>query len=689
MALPAAEAGPLPRPGAMRGLARLTIAFAVVGLAAVAAWVGARRWAADPDRAWLADESSAAWIVADEPLRLRRRRLGVFTTSFRKSVIVAQAPARAELEVKAFRRCEVFVDGRPAAALEAPATWKVTVRKDPLGKAALRFDLAPFLAPGEHEIELRVANDNAPPAVLAKCPELNLATGAGWNALRSSGVWAPASLASAERLPELSASFPSSVEGLAATSPILALAFAAAAGAAVFATRRPRSLAGRFPPAASAVRWTLLWAWALLAANNVLRVPAHVGFDAAQHFDYVRYVAVRGTIPLPSEGWQMFQSPLYYLLSAPLLLVLEWIFEPLTALKLLRILPLACAAAQVEVCFRAARRVFPRRAGLQAAATLVGGLLPMNLYASQGLGNEPLAALLAGLLFVKLLDFFPAREAGPSRHDVSLAGGLLGLGLLAKATALLWAPISAAVVIWACRRARRPAIAAATRCALLFGVASLTGGWYYARNWIAIGQPFVGGWDRAREIVWWQDPGFRTPGDFLRFGTSIVHPVYATTAGFWDALHSTLWADGYLSGMIDYASRPPWNYSLLAAGAALALLPLGAIAAGAAAPLVRPEQDRAGALALATAAVGIHVAAIAALFAALPIYSTGKASYLAGTTPCLAILAAGGFDLIARSPAVRRLGRARTRWLVRPVVAGALGAWAAAAYGAFFVLGAS
>jgi hypothetical protein len=65
---------------------------------------------------------------------------------------------------------------------------------------------------------------------------------------------------------------------------------------------------------------------------------------------------------------------------------------------------------------------------------------------------------------------------------------------------------------------------------------------------------------------------------------------------------------------------------------------------------------------------------MADLFIGLPVYSTVKASYMSGLTPCFAILAAAGLEPVARSrPA-------------RAIVHGALAAWAASAYLAYFVV---
>ena len=195
----------------------------------------------------------------------------------------------------------------------------------------------------------------------------------------------------------------------------------------------------------------------------------------------------------------------------------------------------------------------------------------------------------------------------------------------------------------------------------------------YVRNWIELGTPFVGGWDPSRGFAWWQEPGLRMPRDFAVFGEALVRPIYAATTGFWDGLYSTLWLDGFLSGMTRLEAAPPWNYDLVLATAPLALPLTLACVAGAAGALRRDAPWRAPRL-FAGACLALYLAAMLHLFATLPVYSTVKASYTLGLLPCYGVLAAAGAAPLLR----KRASRA--------VVAGGAAAWAVAAYGGYFAL---
>jgi hypothetical protein len=573
---------------------------------------------------------------------------------------VPASPARdAVLTVRALRLAEVVLDGR--SVFTSPRDLRVW-------KSPHRVPLHLDASERPRELRITVVNESGPPALLAAAPAIGIATGPGWEALKERyTAWAPARVAE-PRLADLSRQFPRADEALRALAPALAgvllLVVAGVAGS------RLRARAVLSP---SAFRWLLLAAYGALAANNIWKLPLGVGFDAPAHVDYVTYLAEHRRLPLASEGWQMFQPPLYYVLSTLFLwMPARFFLGEDAALHLLRLLPLACGAAQVELAYRAVRVTFPARADLQRLGTLLAGFLPMNLYMSQYVGNEPLAGVFTAAAVVVLLRFLVQPDAVLAARSQWLLGGLLGLALLTKPTAVL--VVVPALLVLADAHARAGAAparflrAGARTLIALVAVA----GWYYVRNWVLLGAPFVGGWDRSRGIGWWQEPGYRVPAHLTSFGTALWYPVFGGVAGIWDAEYASLWTDGWLSAVSSWEQRPPWNYALMLPAPWLALLPTAALILGAACTPWQPGVLR-RALALATGLVALYLAATVTLYLQVPIFAAAKATQLLGLTPCFAILGAAGYEV---------LGRAR---LVRPALYGATACWALCAFFAYFV----
>jgi hypothetical protein len=623
------------------------------------ALVGAALWHFGPTTApFVRDQAGARWLVADTErwvgtYRIQPRSVG-FRTTFR---IDAPTPP-VVLSLRAVERAAVALDGETIYTEPNPDPRGRVVRRVPLGS----------LREGEHELAIYVLASANPPLLWVRSDPPLVATGSNWQF--SSGpqdAWRAARLATDGPDPfPLSREFPHAGRAFLRVLPVVLALFLIV----LWIEGR-----GGPTPTPEQLRWALIAVWGGLAANNLLRVPAEVGMDLSAHLAYVVYLVDHGAIPIATQGDEMMQAPLAYLLFAPLFLGLSAFVDTDRVIQGMRILPMICGAAQVELSYRAVRHVHSDRADLQRAALLVGGLLPVNLYLAHAVANEPVVALFGGGVAVAALGI-ATRAGSPSRSQLIGAGTLLGLALLSKVTAVLLAPALVGAVALRAYRPDRSIARALRASALVVGCAALVAGWYYARNWALLGTPFLGTWRPGVVGAWWQEPGYRSASQYLQFGEALVHPIYAAVVGLWDGLYATLWLDGGLSGAISRAGAPPWNESPLLASAWLALVPSFAIAAGGLRSLrragARPQVRLAERLAAGT--VALYLAAILYLHLTVPFYCIGKASYLAATTPFLAMLAASG---------LAELGR--VRW-ARAGISAALVCWAANAIATYWVL---
>jgi hypothetical protein len=607
-------------------------------------------------------EEGARWIKMTGPVNLRSWT-GTFVIDYRKQFILEKAVPVSMLTVKAMRTAQVYLDGRMISAFND--------RDD--GRHSRTVELG-GLARGPHELGIAVRNENGPPLLLAYCGKLGIFTGPDWETSVDGVNWLPATLTAERRPADLSLRFPSTFEALRKLVPVYLPLFIVSFVSVLFypsiQEKYPRI--DRITLSPSRIRWLLLAAWVVLALNNISKIPLDIGFDAASHYEYISYIRDKWTIPLATEGWQMFQSPLYYLLSAGLQEFLSLFLSGNAVSIMLRIIPLVCGALQVQISYRAVRYVFPDRPDLQIIGTMVGGLLPMNLYISQVVGNEPLAGVLSAAAIVLALGIMT--HAGPiSKKRILLLGMMSGLACLTKVTAVLLLPALVLVLIFILARNGEPVRTVFGDLIAFLGVVVLVSGWYYLRNWIALGRPFVGGWDVSRGYVWWQDPGYRTIQDFISFGKSLSHPVFSAVNGFWDSIYSTFWLDGLNSSMVSYEASPPWNYTFMISGALLALLPAAGILLGFIMSIGRPRAAHSGQV-FAAFCIALYIAALLYLYVTVPIFSAAKATYTLGLIPCYAIMCVKGLDYLTRT----RYGRAGVYSL--------LVCWAVSAYSSYFVL---
>jgi hypothetical protein len=592
---------------------------------------------------YLRPTAKARWIRVAGSLDLGTKSVES-TAYFRRRLTVETPTEPALLSARSLGAGEAELDGRSLGVFNGgpsePALFPI-----------------PRLPPGEHELRLTARNPAGPALVLAESASLDLATPNLWEAGVDGKRWSAASPADAEWDVPLSGAFGGGAEAFLRMLPLLLPLFAA-----VFFWARRRS------PDPRAVRAAVVGALLLLGLNDIRRIPAWVGFDAISHMRYIQAVAANARLPAPDEGWQTFQAPLYYLLSAPLWSLLSSAFGFRLARFWIRVVPVACGLVQAELSFRAARTAFPERRDLQSVATLVGGLLPMGIYMSQVAGNEPLAGCLSSAVIVAALSL-RADEPSPRRdRKLVLAGVCLGLALLSKITALLLIP-PLLFLVWTRAPGRpREKISSAS---LVLGPAAALCAWYYVRNELQYGRPFF---LPSIDASWRQDPGYRTAGQIFSFGRALSRPVYACAAGFLDSIYSTLWLDGSLSGTADFASRPPWNYAPMLSSPWLALTPSALLLAGIASALSKPARSlKDGSLAV-VGWLALFLSAIFYGWLTLPTYGSAKASYMLGLTPCFALLAARGYDVLSR------------RGIPNAALSAALVCWGAVGYLSYFVL---
>ncbi len=132
------------------------------------------------------------------------------------------------------------------------------------------------------------------------------------------------------------------------------------------------------------------------------------------------------------------QPPLYYWLSAPLLLIFPDA-EPRFQLALVRLLSLALFVGTILLTFAAAQRAFPEGPGA-TLATLFLALWPMSARSAAVVSNDVLARFLVALLFFMAVRWLKAAERSDdrpksSRWWIPVMLAVCALALFTKTTA--------------------------------------------------------------------------------------------------------------------------------------------------------------------------------------------------------------------------------------------------------------
>ncbi|MDO9066710.1 MAG: glycosyltransferase family 39 protein, partial [Chloroflexota bacterium] len=270
-----------------------------------------------------------------------------------------------------------------------------------------------------------------------------------------------------------------------------------------------------------------------VAVGTVYNVttPLFEAPDEQWHFAFVQHLSTGGGLPVYGEDPQAayraegFQPPLYYLTAAPFISRIDtsgWtgfaVLNPQAAIglphldrnknavvhtdgeafpyagtalavHLLRAVSLLWGLITVLATFLLASEILPGSPVLAYAAAALVAFNPQFLFIKSAVSNDPAVSALctvALLLTVRLL------VHGSSLARLGALGVVLGLAAISKLNALpMFGLVALALLVLGWReRSWRGLIG---KAALVFGLAALVGGWWFARNLALYGDPLAQG----------------------------------------------------------------------------------------------------------------------------------------------------------------------------------------------------
>jgi len=635
---------------------------AIFGVTVVIGLTWFCRW--DPRVNFLPSDVRAEWILFPAAVEAGTRTIANADTIFRRDFNLGSSPPTALLRVRAAKRIQLTINDQKIE-FGANHNWK----------NVSSAEVSSLLREGANRIEARVFNDNGPPALWVSLDgdQLSIHSDTNWTASCMGSVWRRAISAATPRLPGPGNPIGGGERTLTALTNVwrLWLLFSVIALSLVFATHWLISRR-----VINKDRITLLVVsgfaglWLILFWHNTRLLPLNTGFDSNGHLEYIDYIQKHGSLPSPTEGWEMHQPPLYYLIAAGSLSACNLSVDDSQSIVVLRLLGALFGIAQFVLVFFSLRLLLPPQTAL--VGLLLVAFLPMYLYLAHYVTNEMLTAVLATLTLYLCLRLL--KSDTPRTLQFCWVGLALGAAMLSKVTGILLLPIVIAAIAGKLAYARLPIVISLRNICLLLVICFAVCGWHYTRIWLRSGSPLLGPWDVMSDFRLWQDPGCHTMADYLRFGRALNNPLFSSFGGFADGIYSTLWGDGSCAGVADLSQRPPWNYSLMCAGYLLSLLPTALLLIGAVTASVELCRDLRSDLFVL---VGVPAAVAAALIyfsLKVPCHSTVKAFYASGSLIPLGFFGVMGWNVITR-------GRRRREVLVAILLL----VWAMNSFASFWI----
>ena len=607
-----------------------TILIALLGGLAVAllAWIART----DPAVNYLPRHRGADWIVFPAPADSRAHSSASLDATFRREFVLPHKPVSARMSLRAMRRAEVKVNG-VSIQLPQNGNWK----------NVWEVEITEQLREGANIVEVRVFNQNGPPALwlILSTDQLTVRTDQSWETSFVGSSWRNAALASSAKIPgrgNLVASDKSTFDAARKIWSLWILLIGISSAAILLWHATARHLRSAMSERIVLLLFSGLWL--LLFWNNSRLLPFHAGFDVQEHLKYIDYIQKNWSLPLPTEGLEMYQPPLYYLIGAAALSVCKLSINDSQSVLVLRLLGGFFGIAQFVLVFLSLRLLLPVRAAF--IGLLLAAFLPMHLYLAHYVTNEMLAATLATASLYLCLRLLKSEV--PRASQFGWLGVALGATMLVKVTGILLLPIVIAALAGRLRSARAPITIAVRNLGLLVAICFVICGWQYARIWVKFGTPLVGNWDVISGFSWWQDPGYHTAVDYLRFGRSLVHPFFSSFAGFADGIYSTLWGDALCGGGSSLTFA--WNDQALLAGYLWALIPTALIVIGAVVAIIQFVRKPSSELFLLLGFSVVLMLGLIFMTLKIPSYAQAKAFYALSAITPLCFLGALGWETL-------------------------------------------
>jgi len=506
-----------------------------------------------PDIPYLKNDSKAQWIIHPDKLNfllVSSSKEFPVTTRFQKELNFIKGMEHPVLYIKAYKQAVLFINGIKITTTN-PDNWK----KETL------IDLAEHLEAGINRIAIEVTAFPGRGILYAYISGLSYrwATDSSWYSETEESLPVRAIVADDTQSNFDNFSQETTFKYLSFLTPSIIIIFFICA---VFYVVGHYSLKSKYY--SSLPKFFLLilsFFWLVFFFKKVISIPFDYGFDSLRHLDYTYYILENIGLPTPHEGWEFYQPPLFYTISALTFFLGKNFIHFEYNHILLKLFPFACGFGTVVAIYKLLKTMFPNSTIKVVFAILFAGSVPMNIYISAYYTNENLTTFLLNLAIIYSLKIFIEEQVKPTQ--IVLLSIVLGCALLTKYTALSVYIIIFAFIVLKILSQQNSSYKSSFYCLfLLLLIPAIISGWFYFRNYLNYGNLLASHPDfRQNEDMfrYWQYPGFHTLNYFMTFGQVFYKPIHAGVYSFWDGLYSTFFGDGSLGGKA-LSPHMFWNY---------------------------------------------------------------------------------------------------------------------------------
>lgn len=294
-----------------------------------------------------------------------------------------------------------------------------------------------------------------------------------------------------------------------------------------------------------------------LGIAYAVKTPTWQTPDEPAHFNYIKYIATRGALPVLRQGdynqgyleelksskfppdksvdsirYESHQPPLYYLAATPIYLAARSL-PVAEQVIVLRIFSLLLGSVLLALAYAIVRQIFPRNVPLQLAVPAFIALVPQHIAMTAAVNNDTFAEVVLAAMLLAVVRLVVGRDGGFSLRAALLFGVLVGAVLLTKTTiyaAILLIPVALLLRTWQDKRGGELLRAALPFLAVILAIAVVVASWWFIRNMIVYGAGDPTGLQRHDVVV----IGQPRAGAFD--STAAKHFFFTSFKSFWAQL---------------------------------------------------------------------------------------------------------------------------------------------------------
>ena len=171
-----------------------------------------------------------------------------------------------------------------------------------------------------------------------------------------------------------------------------------------------------------------------------LFTPTFYAPDERPHFRYITYLHEQGSFPVqtsktdaPTQDWEYYQPPLYYLVSVPVYELVHGVFQSSDdgAVRAIQLLSVALWCISVVMALRILDALQVDDIFLRSVTISLVCLLPTSIFMSSVINNDNLLVALGSIILYRIV------KTGGRRGSFWI-GTLIGLALWVKLTAVIY-----------------------------------------------------------------------------------------------------------------------------------------------------------------------------------------------------------------------------------------------------------